>query len=192
MNADAILRLLTDRQVDRFLGKHKHVRKEFRDHVHLYSFQERAIGPLILSPSMGPVLFEAGKRVALHFVEKATPLLKRLPNYRSLAEARSLEEARLSTAVAALQIVYKSNGLGSMKLTKYEKDKLIVFEVHECADCFAVSNIGKAICYSIGGNIAGSLEAALAREVGCIESKCIANGDSCCEFRFNLKMKADE
>jgi predicted hydrocarbon binding protein len=192
MNAQAVLNLLAKRQVDRFLGTHKHARKELRDYVHLYSFQDRVLGALILSPSMGPVLFEAGRKVAFHFAEKASPILKKLPNYRSLVNAASVEEAMLSTEVTALQIVYKTNGLGFVKLTKYEKDKLIVFEVYECADCFAVGNIGQAICYSVGGNMAGTLQAALDREVGFIESKCTAKGDPCCEFRFSLKMEVDE
>jgi predicted hydrocarbon binding protein len=79
-----------------------------------------------------------------------------------------------------------------VKLTEYEKDKLMVFEVYECADCFAVGNIGKAICYSVGGNIAGSIKVWLGREVGFIESKCVAKGDPCCEFRFNLTMKGGD
>jgi predicted hydrocarbon binding protein len=189
MNAETMIKLMARRQLDRFLGTHKHARKELRDYVHLYSFQERVLGALILSPSMGPVIYEAGKKVALNFAEEAAPLLKRFPDYRSLVEAKTIEEARLATEITSLQVVYKTNGLGFVKLTKFEKDNLVVFEVYECSDCFAVGNIGKALCYSVGGNIAGTLEAALGREVGFTEPKCYGKGDPCCEFRYTISKR---
>ena len=185
MNAETILNLLSRRQYDRFIGGRHCTRESLRSRVHIYSFQDRILGALALSPSMGPVLYEAGKKVATFFALDAQTWLKHQPNYRALADAENVKEANLSGEITAFQTVYKSNGMGLIDVVDYEKGKLIVVQVRECADCFDVENIGRTICYSVGGNLAGSLEVALGRKLGFVESKCIAKGDSLCEFRFN-------
>jgi predicted hydrocarbon binding protein len=138
---------------------------------------------------MGPVLYEAGKKVAFYFAQDAREWLRYQPGYRALAKAENAEEANLSGEIKAIQVVYKSNRVGLLSVVECVKDKLIVVEVHECSDCFDIGNIGKPICYSIGGNIAGSLEIALDRELGFVETKCIAKGDTTCEFRFSIRKK---
>lgn len=189
MDAETILRQLSRRQYGRFVEGRRSSRETLRSRIHLYSFQERVIGALALSPSMGPVLYEAGKKVAAYIVRDFQTWLKRQPDYCALANAENVEEANLSGEIRGFQVMYKSNGVGLMKVVEYQKGKLIVAEVRECADCFDVKNMGKPICYSVGGNLAGSLESALGRQLGFVESKCVAKGDSCCEFRFNFSEK---
>ena len=186
MDVEAVLNLLAKRQINRFLGSEHEVRPKLGNNVDLYSFQERTLGALVLSPSMGPVLFEVGRKVALEAGKQALAILSQLSNYHSFAEATNLEEAKHSSEYPLLQFIYQSTGTGMMEVTRFEKDKQVVVQVEECAECFAVGNIGKAVCYFLGGNIAGALEASLNREVGCVESKCIAKGDSYCEFRIAI------
>jgi hypothetical protein len=108
------------------------------------------------------------------------------PGYLALADAENVEEANLSGEIMGFKNIYKSNGVGLVNVVEYQKHKLIVVEVRECADCFDVGNIGKAICYSIGGNIAGTLEVSFGRKLGLVESKCYAKGEECCEFRYTF------
>ena len=186
MEAETILRDLSRRQLGRFIEGWHHRRETLGSHVHLYTFQERVVGALILSPSMGLVLYEAGKKVAAHIVHYFNDWVKSQPGYHALADAENVEEANLSGEIMGFKIIYKSNGVGLVNVVEYQKNKLIVVEVRECADCFDMDNIGKAVCYSIGGNIAGTLEVAVGRELGFVESKCCAKGDAYCEFRYTL------
>jgi len=186
MDVEALLNLLAKRQINRFLGSEQEVRPKLRNNIDIYSFQERTLGALALSPSMGPVLFEAGRRVALEAGKQAIAILSQLSNYRSFAHASSIEEAKRSSEYPLLQFIYQSTGSGMMKITHFEKDKQIVVEVEECAECFAAGNIGRPVCYFLGGNIAGALQASLNWPVGCVESRCVAKGDPCCEFRYTL------
>jgi predicted hydrocarbon binding protein len=192
MNAQTILSLMARRQVDRFLRAKKPIRHRLGNNVDMFSFQERLLGTLILSPSMGPILYEAGRRVALEATREAVTTVSRLPGYRRFVDAEGLEEARVSTEFTLLQLVYKSTGTGILQLSQYEKDKLMVFQVEECAECFALPDIGKSVCYYTAGDLAGSMEAILGRRAGFVESKCLAEGDQLCEYRSNLKMEAEE
>jgi predicted hydrocarbon binding protein len=186
MDAETILRILSTRQRGRFLeGRHR-TRETLGSRVHLYTFQERILGALALSPSMGPVLYEAGKKAGALFAQDAKRWAANQLGYRALADAKNAQEANLSGEIKVFQGVYKSNGVGLINVVEYQKNKSILVEVRECADCFDVDIIGKAVCYSIGGYIAGSLEVWLGRELGFLESKCVAKGDSLCEFRFNF------
>ena len=186
MDKEGILKLLARRQHDRFFSGRYRARETLGSHIHLFTFQERTLGALALSPSMGPVLYEAGKKVAIYFAKDAREWLRHQPDYRAISKAENAEEANLSGEIKAIQVVYKSNKVGLLSVVEYVRDKLIVVEVCECSDCFDIENIGKAICYSIGGNIAGSLEVALDRQLGFVETKCVAKGDSWCEFKFNI------
>jgi predicted hydrocarbon binding protein len=191
MDVKAVLNLLAKRQINRFLGSDHETRPKLGNHVDIYSFQERTLGALVLSPSMGPVLFEAGKKVAIEAGKQAIAIVSQLSNYRSFAKAANLEEATHSTEYPLLQHIYESTGSGLLKMTHFEKDKQIVFEVRECAECYATGNIGRAICYYLGGDLAGALESSLNRQVGFIESKCVAIGDPLCEFRYTLSKQQE-
>jgi hypothetical protein len=135
---------------------------------------------------MGPVLFEAAKKVSKYINEQSYPMYSGLPGYRDLAKANTLEEARLSTLFVMLESEYRSTHTGSIKLTEFEKDKLVVCQIEECAECYGIGNLGMTVCYFGGGAIAGILEELLERSVGFVESKCYAKGDACCEFRYNI------
>jgi predicted hydrocarbon binding protein len=186
MDAETILKMLSRRQRGRFLEGWHHRRETLGSRIHVYTFQERVVGSLALSPSMGPVLYEVGKKMGVEFGQDAKHWLASQPGYRALADAKNAEEANLSGEMKAFQTVYRANGIGLIKVVEYQKDKIMVVEVRECADCFDIDNIGKAVCYSIGGNIVGSMEVALGRDLGFIESKCVAKGDSYCEFKLNF------
>jgi predicted hydrocarbon binding protein len=192
MDVEAMLNLLARRQIDRFLGAKQEVRPKLGNRVDVFAFQERTLAALILSPSMGPVLFEVGRKLALEAAKRAVEAVSKLPDYHSFVGAKNLEEARLSTEFALLQLVFKSTGVGLLKLTHYEKDKQSVSEAEECAECFAFGDVGKTVCYYTGGILIGVLQAAFNRRVGFVESRCVAKGDPCCEFKCDLRMEADE
>jgi predicted hydrocarbon binding protein len=185
---EAILQALANAYFERAFGSEdkSRIRKKLGDVIDLLSYQQHLIRPLALSTSMGPVLFEIGKKIAKYINSKSYPLYSNLPSYRGLAEAKTLKEARLSTLCEILQAQYRTTHSGLIDLTEYEKDKLFVFQIGECADCYGFGNLGMNVCYYGGGAIAGVLEALLGRSVGFIESKCYGKGDPCCEFRYNL------
>jgi predicted hydrocarbon binding protein len=186
MDADTVLKMLSRRQRGRFLEGWHHRRETLGSRIHVYTFQERVVGALALSPSMGPVLYEVGKKFGVEFAQDAQRWLSSQPGYRPLSNAKNTEEVNLSGEMKAFQTVYKANGIGLIKVVEYQKDRSIIVEVRECADCFDIENIGKAVCYSVAGNMAGTLEIALNKQLGFVESKCIAKGDSWCEFKFNV------
>jgi predicted hydrocarbon binding protein len=192
MNAEEILRIMARRQVERIMNVLKPIRSSLGNNVDMFSFQERLLGTLILSPSMGPVLYEAGRRVALEATSEARAILKKRSDYHGLVDAENLDEARSSTEFMLLQLVYRTTGTGILQLSQYEKDKLMTVQVNECAECFGLPKIGKALCHYVGGDLAGSMESILGRRVGFAESKCLANGDQVCEFRSSLKIEVGE
>jgi predicted hydrocarbon binding protein len=188
MIAEKVLKAIGKMQYEKFLGSASkdQIREKLGDSVDLLSFQERVLGALSLSRSMGPILFEAGRRPALYMAEENWPLARKLPDFRGMADAKDLEAARLSTEFTTLQEWLQSTRLGLLKLSEFEKNKLIVFQVEECAICYGVRDMGRTVCYFLGGIIAGTLEGTLNRRVGFSESKCCAKGDPNCEFRYSL------
>lgn len=170
-------------------GRKSRIRGKLGDVVDLLTFQDHLLGALALSKSMGPVLFEAGKKVAKYVNSESYPLYSNLPDYRDIAKAENPEEARLSTLFVILEAEFRSTRSGLIKLTEFEKDKLIVCQIEECAECYGIGNIGMNVCYYNAGAIAGILETLFGRSVGFLESKCYAKGDPCCEFRYNLSEK---
>jgi predicted hydrocarbon binding protein len=186
--AEKVLKAIGRMQYEKFLGSTSkdQIREKLGDSVDLLSFQERVLGALSLSKSMGPILFEAGRKPALYMAEEMWPWAREQPDYRGMSDAKDLEAARLSSEFTTLQEWLQSTRLGLLRLSEFEKNKLIVFQVEECAICYGVRNLGRTVCYFLGGIIAGTLEGTLNRGVGFSESKCYAKGDPNCEFRCNL------
>jgi predicted hydrocarbon binding protein len=167
-------------------GYDSRIREKLGDSVDLLTYQRPLLGALILAESMGSVLFEAGKHAGTELTEGGMPTLEKLPGYRDFAESKNLEDARLSTGYLVLQMVFKETGTGLIKLTEFKKDKLYVYQVEECSDCWGIKDLNKSVCHFIGGVIAGALEYSLKKTVGFAETMCRAKGDSCCEFKYTI------
>jgi predicted hydrocarbon binding protein len=163
------------------------IRKKLGDTVDLSVYQMRVLGTLAVSKSMGPVMYEAGRRLGAFIMRELVRSHITASSHGNLASARSLKEARLSLEVPIIQQQYKMLGIGVVQLTEYEKGKLVVFQVEECSDCFGVGNIGKTVCYYVGGNLGAVTSSAMGRNVAFAESKCCANGDEYCEFRYSVR-----
>jgi predicted hydrocarbon binding protein len=189
MKADDILDALAERQFRRLVGNPSpgiKLRKRLGNYVDMWAYQERVIGVLALSKSMVPVLAEAGRKVGRALTMKAIPFLQRLPKYQSINKSGSLSEAITSTEWNVVQTMYEATRTGIINMTRFEKDMLIVFQVQECASCTGLPNLGESVCYYLGGQLAGALEVALSKNVGFVETKCQAKGDTLCEFRCNV------
>jgi len=189
MKADDILEALADRQFKRLVsnptpdGK---LRKRLGNYIDMWAYQERVIGVLALSKSMGPVLAEAGRRVGRALSSKALTLIQKMPNYQSIRKSNSLAEALISTEWGIVQAMYETTRTGIIKMTRYERGKLLMFQVEECVSCTGLPNLGESICYYLGGQLAGAIEVVLGENVGFIETMCQAKGDSLCEFKCNI------
>jgi predicted hydrocarbon binding protein len=186
--AEEILKAIGRMQYEKLLGTttKEGIRRKLGDLVDLLSFQERVLGVLSLSKSMGPILFEAGKRPAQYMAEEMWPAAREQSDYRGIADATDLDEAKLSSEFVTLKMFLETTRLGLLNLTEYERDKLIVFQIEECAICYGVGDLNKSVCYFLGGIIAGTLEGILGKRVGFAESKCCAKGDPVCEFRYRI------
>jgi predicted hydrocarbon binding protein len=167
-------------------GYDSKIREKLGDSVDLLTYQRPLLGALILAESMNSVLYEAGKQTGIELTEGGMPTLEKLPGYRDFAESKNLEEARLSTGYAVLQMAFRASGTGLIELTEFKKDRLCVYRVEECSDCWGIKDLNKSVCHFIGGVIAGALEYSLKRTVGFVETMCTAKGDSCCEFRYTI------
>jgi predicted hydrocarbon binding protein len=189
VRGEEIFQELAKMQIERMMqisGFRNRIRKRLGDSVDLLTYQSPLLGALVLAESMDGVLLEAGKKTGIALAAGGLMALRKLPGYRDFAEVSSIEEARLSTGFITLQTEFKSSGTGLLDITKFEKDKLIVYEVRECADCYGIRDLGRSICYFTGGVIGGALEYSLGRKIGFVEPKCRANGDPCCELRYSL------
>ena len=62
-----------------------------------------------------------------------------------------------------------------------------VLELHECAICYGVPNIGMTVCSFQAGNLAGVLNKVLKRKATVVETKCLASGYNVCEFHVYLE-----
>jgi hypothetical protein len=189
MKADDVLDALAERQFRRFVGNPSpgiKLRKRLGNYVDMWAYQERVIGVLALSKAMAPVLAEAGRKVGRALLTKALPFIKRMPDYQSITKAGSLSEAMSSTEWNIIQSMYKTTGMGIVKMVRYEKDMLFVFQAEECASCTGLPNLGESVCYYVGGQVAGAMETAIGKNVGFVEAMCQAKGDSLCEFRCNI------
>jgi len=183
-----ILNLLAARQFDGWMrpGIKTKLRPKLGNTIDLYASQERVLGMLALSQSMGPVLFEVGKKVASHIAERTIPLLEGMSGYHRFAESNTIEEARQSSEFTIFQMIYEGTSTGLLKLVTYEKNKLVVIQVEECADCTGMLNLGRSICYFVGGEITGAVEVAVGKSLAYVETRCTAKGDQCCEFRLTV------
>lgn len=189
LKADDILNTLADRQFERLVGNHKpkaKLRKRLGDSFDMWAYQERVVGVLALSKSMGPVLFEAGKTVGRSLGEKGLSMIRKLPNYRNFNESKTLEEARRTTEWSIVQSMYQMTATGIISLVRFEKEKLLVFRVEECVDCTGIPNLGESVCYYLGGQLAGAIETVVGKNLGFVETMCQAKGDPCCEFKYTI------
>jgi predicted hydrocarbon binding protein len=189
LKADDILDALAERQFERLMGKqgaNVRLRKRLGNFFDMWAYQERVIGVLALSKSMGPVLAEAGKRVGRSLATKSLSMIKKLPNYHSIDKSNTLEEARLSTEWSVVQAMYQMTGTGIINMVEYEKGKRLAFQVEECVSCTGLPNLGESVCYYLGGQLAGAIEVIIGKPVGWIETKCQAKGDPYCEFKFTV------
>ncbi len=189
MKADDILEALAERQFKRLVSNpspNTKIRKRLGDTIDMWAYQERVIGVLALSKSMGPVLAEAGRKVGRALTMKALPFIQRMPNYQSITKAGSLSEAINSTEWNIVQLMYRTTGTGIISMVRFEKDVLMVFQVEECVSCTGLPNLGESVCFYLGGQLAGAMEVAVGKNVGFVESLCQAKGDSLCEFRCNV------
>lgn len=187
--ADEVLDALAERQFEMLASKSspdRKIRKRLSSFVDMWTYQERVIGVLALSKSMGPTLAEAGKKVGRTLLIKSLPFIQRLPNFQSIAKSCSLSEAASSTEWNIIQSMYVTTGMGIISMIRYEKDMLLVFQVEECASCTGLPNLGESVCYYLGGQITGAIEAAIGKKVGFVENKCQARGDLLCEFNCNV------
>jgi predicted hydrocarbon binding protein len=189
MKADDILEALAERQFKRIVSNptpNVKLRKRLGNFIDMWAYQERVIGVLALSKSMGPVLAEAGKRVGRALSTKALTLIRKLPSYESIIKSNSLAEAVHSTEWGIVQAMYEATRTGIINMTRYEKGKLLTFQVEECVSCTGLPNLGESVCYYLGGQLAGAIEVVLGENVGFVETMCQAKGDSLCEFKCNI------
>jgi predicted hydrocarbon binding protein len=189
LKADDILDALAERQFERLVGNPKpniRLRKRLGNFIDMWAYQERVIGVLALSKSMGPVLAEAGKKVGRALSTKSLSMIQKLPNYQSINKSSSLQEAQRSTEWSVVQAMYQMTGTGIINMVRYEKGKLLVFQVEECVSCTGLPNLGESVCYYLGGQLAGAIEVVVGKSVGFVESQCQAKGDSCCEFKCSI------
>lgn len=187
LKADEILNALANRQFERLMGNpNTKLRKRLGNSFDMWAYQERVIGVLALSQSMGPVLYEAGKKVGTSLSKKSLSMIQKLPNYQSFNKAKTLEEARRSTEWSVVQAMYQMTATGIINLVRYEKDKLLIFQVEECVDCTGIPNLGESLCYYLGGELAGAIEIIIGKNLGFVETKCQARGDSLCEFKYTI------
>ncbi|WXG46560.1 MAG: V4R domain-containing protein [Candidatus Atabeyarchaeum deiterrae] len=189
MKADEILDALASRQFKRLVSNpspQAKLRKRLGNNIDMWAYQERVIGMLALSKSMGPVLFEAGKKVGKSLSKKAVLMFRKLPNYRSFIECKTLEEAQRSTEWSIVQAMYQMTATGIINMVKYEKGKLLVFQVEECVSCSGLPNLGESVCYYLGGQLCGAIEIIIGKSLAFVETKCQAKGDTCCEFKYTV------
>jgi predicted hydrocarbon binding protein len=189
LKADDILNALAKRQFERFMGTQGasvRLRKRLGNNIDMWAYQERVIGVLALSKSMGPVLAEAGRKVGRSLAARSLSMIKKLPNYRNIMESNTLEEARLSTEWSVVQGMYQMTGTGIITLVEFEKSNRLAFQVEECVSCTGLPNLGESVCYYLGGQLAGAVEVIIGKSIGFVETKCQAKGDSCCEFKCKI------
>jgi len=185
--AEGILKNLAKRQTDRLLRSSVEPRAHLGDKLNIYVVQQGLLGPLLLSPSMGPIFHEAARRISFYIAKETESMIKKLPDYRGIAKSKNLDEAKLSTEFTNLQMRLQLDGDGLLSMTEYRKGELIVFQVEECVECFGLGNIGGAVCYSTAGKLGGAMQAAFHKDVGTVETKCAARGDPYCEFRYTFQ-----
>jgi hypothetical protein len=119
-------------------------------------------------------------------------MIRNLPDYKSIMKANSLSEALLSSEWRAMQSSYLLSSTGILNMVRYEKNKLVVFQVEECVSCTGLPNLGESICHYLGGQLAGATGVIIGRSVGFVETMCQAKGDSLCEFKCNIsKLQED-
>jgi len=188
VKTDDILKTLADRQFKRLMGSRGtfRYRRRLGNETDMWAIQGRVIGVLALGKSMGPVLAEAGRKLGTALATRSLPMIQNLPNYRSIANARSLSEALLSSEWGFMQSTYQLSRTGILNMVRYEKNDLVVFQVEECATCTGLPNLGEAVCYYLGGQLAGATGVITGRSVGFVETMCQAKGDSLCEFTCNV------
>jgi predicted hydrocarbon binding protein len=73
-------------------------------------------------------------------------------------------------------------------ITEYKLDmkkKTASVEIHNSVNAYGFKGSKKPVCYLTAGTIAAACEIIFGRVMRCEEVKCIAKGDSCCEFRVH-------
>jgi diguanylate cyclase (GGDEF)-like protein len=85
------------------------------------------------------------------------------------------------TATKQLEELFRSLNLGRLELVDVG-DRRMVIDLHECAACWGVPNVGRVVCHFEAGLVAGALETIFNRGIHLEEEKCCAKGDAFCRF----------
>jgi predicted hydrocarbon binding protein len=132
----------------------KVLRKRLGDLDHIASLQVTYLGLWLSSPGSHALLYWIGRETGKELSKKLRGSLRKLSEF------------------------FKDKKLGILEIEK--KNGKLMFIEKECAFSSGAKNFEKRICSYTAGLIAGFLKSR--KGVNVVETKCIADGDSYCEF----------
>lgn len=94
--------------------------------------------------------------------------------------AEKISATNLDDIMDELKNIWEKLGLGRIEYKK--EDNYLKIRVFECYQCSNMPNVGKTLCPSDAGTIAGVLDKKLGRKYKVKEVKCWGTGHNYCEF----------
>ncbi len=96
--------------------------------------------------------------------------------------AEMVEGSSMAEVLASLQKVWKSLSLGRMEVAATRSGAEVLVE--ECYQCMHMPNVGRTLCTTDAGIIAGILEKKLGARFSVREVECWGTGSECCRFEI--------
>ncbi len=160
------------------------IRKKLGDNINILVRQDLEFGMLALAPKTYiPYVYSWGKFVGAQVAKQAMATLKVSGATKLAAKLFAMSILKTQVYQDAFARGWTENLAGIPSFTYFdERAKVFRTKDEECDEASGLPNIGKHVCFYESAAIAGSTEVALHRPVNAFETKCVAAGDTECEF----------
>ena len=75
-------------------------------------------------------------------------------------------------------------GFGNVRVLRLDLKEGILLEIDNSYNAFTYGKVGKPVCHTLAGVLAGGAKAVIGGDWECVENKCVAAGDGVCEFEL--------
>ncbi len=147
------------------LDTKKKTRNELDDYVHIGVLQAVIIAMQSVSPGMETLLLMSGKKAG---------------KMMSIGSSSSLSEA-----LEKAEKKFRELRIGIIESENIKEDEVVV-KVRECMMCSNLANVGRPLCYIVGGILSGFIENEIKTGVQVYENKCVTMGYDYCEFIIKI------
>jgi len=157
------------------------IRPKLGDEIHIFDLQSRLASTLISSEGLSAALYAGGVkygRSTANYITLCSEVSHYMKDFRAI---KNVKDARKSELFRLFSAFFEINKSGILDIKGYKKDR-IVLTIDECSEASGLPNMDRKVCYFPCGCLTGFMSVVLDKNFVGMETKCVAKGDTICEF----------